>query len=47
MNSCIIQYQNLKRGQIKNLQKMKIKLVNKDKKISGAGSAPEERYFGT
>ncbi len=29
---CIIQYQNLKRGQIKNKQKMKFKVVNEDKK---------------
>ncbi len=30
--SCIIRYQNLKRGQIKNQQKMKFKLTNEDKK---------------
>ncbi len=30
--SCIIQYQNLKRGEIKNRQKVNFKLVNEDKK---------------
>ncbi len=30
--SCIIQYQNLKRWQIKNQQKIKFKPVNEDKK---------------
>ncbi len=30
--SCIIHYQNPKRGQIKSQQKLKFKLVNEDKK---------------
>ncbi len=34
--SCIIQYQNLKRGQIKNQQKMKFELVNKNEKKTSA-----------
>ncbi len=30
--SCIIEYQNLKRGKIKNQQKINYKRVNEDKK---------------